>query len=158
MHLKNFRKGILFLAMLFGLSLGVVIGSFTEGYAFEKEAEGSYDHIKESDLKLYKNSINIDLNGKNIRLSKFTETGSMGLFMNENGNGLEFVPLNENEIYIGDIISFEYSGEVYIHRIIQIDYDNEGWYALTKGDELSSMDTGKRRFKDIKGVLVGVIF
>jgi hypothetical protein len=82
----------------------------------------------------------------------------MDPLLDENYNGLEFVPRNVGDIHLGDIISFKYNGNLYVHRVVEINEDELGWYVLTKGDNLFNIDKGKRRFKDIKGVIFGVVF
>lgn len=40
-----------------------------------------------------------------------------------------------------------------IHRVVETGYDEQGWYAITKGDN-AEVDDGKRRMKDIDGRLI----
>jgi len=46
----------------------------------------------------------------------------------------------------------------YIHRIIYIGEDSEGWFAITKGDNTILPDLKKVRFEDIDGVVIGVVY
>jgi len=78
--------------------------------------------------------------------------------LDEGYNGLEFIPRTVEDIHVGDVISFNYEGDIYVHRVVEINEDGLGWFALTKGDNLYNIDNGKRRFKDIKGVIFGVVF
>ena len=61
----------------------------------------------------------------------------------DNGtNAIEVVPQSFDEIGTGDIISYEMesiNGTI-IHRVIEIGFDSEGWYAITKGDNLEFQD------------------
>lgn len=44
-----------------------------------------------------------------------------------------------------------------MHRVVEIGEDEQGWFAITKGDNNEEVDPGKRRFQDIKRITVGVI-
>ena len=60
---RSFGKSILFVAILFGLVLGVFIGGFAESYASNvPEKLSSYDHVEESRISLTGNSVFIDTN------------------------------------------------------------------------------------------------
>ena len=59
---------------------------------------------------------------------------------------------------LGDIIIFEHKNTRIIHRIVKIGWDTGGWYAHTKGDSNPAEDPFKVRFKDVKGVVVGIIY
>jgi len=65
-------------------------------------------------------------------------------------NLTEPINLNEGDIIIFDYNSFFIKYENYAHRIIKIDEDKDGWYALTKGDNNWLKDFGKRRINNIK--------
>ena len=70
----------------------------------------------------------------------------------------QVIPENQEELQEGDIISFETDYGTIIHRIIKIDYDKEGWYAITKGDNSPVNDSEKVRFTQIKRVVVAIIY
>ncbi len=121
------------------------------------------DRIKEEQIKIYDDKIIIEL--KNAEWSKFENTNSMMPFLDENSNAIQIKPKSEEELQVGDIISYEYNitenGETktitIIHRIIKIGKDENGWYAITKGDNNKKEDE-KVRFSQIKRVLVAVIY
>ena len=77
--------------------------------------------------------------------------------LDEHSNGIRIVPKSENEIHIGDIITFEEDGDLIVHRVIDIGEDSNGKYFITKGDNNPVAD-GKIRFKDIKYITIGVIW
>ncbi len=155
---RSFGKSILFVAVLFGLVLGVFIGGFVESYASNvPEKLSSYDHVKENKIFLTGNSVLIDTEYE-LRWSKFEDTNSMNPLIDKGHNGLEFIPESIEDIYVGDVISFDYRDAVYIHRIVKIGTDEVGRYYVTKGDNNFNIDDGVRRFKDIQGVLFGVVF
>ena len=45
-----------------------------------------------------------------------------------------------------------------IHRVIETGYDEQGWFAVTKGDNLKEKDPEKVRFNQIVGLVVGVLY
>ena len=70
-------------------------------------------------------------------------------------------PNNTTELKIGDVIWFRpksISGDGIMHRIITIDYDEEGWYCYTKGDNNLIRDKWKIRFDNIYGVLIAITY
>lgn len=116
------------------------------------------DHIKEGSIHVYDDKIVIDL--QEATWSSFTNTNSMDPLLDNNANGIEIKPKSPQELKIGDVIAFKtsYVGGIIIHRIVDTGHDDNGWYAKTKGDNNPTVDPGKVRFKDITGVLVGVIY
>ena len=75
-------------------------------------------------------------------------------------NAIQIIPKSEDEIKVGDIISYkseQIEGNV-IHRVINIGEDNEGWYATLKGDNLRSPDPGKVRFSQVRRIVIGIIY
>lgn len=75
-------------------------------------------------------------------------------------NAIQIVPDSEEMISPGDIISYttRLAEGTIIHRVVETGYDEAGWYAITKGDNLRSPDPEKVRFSHIKRVLVAVIY
>ncbi|MBI2565305.1 signal peptidase I [Candidatus Woesearchaeota archaeon] len=116
------------------------------------------DRIKEDQIKVYNDRIVIY--AKDPLWAKFTDTNSMDPVFDAGSNALQLKPSSETDIEIGDIISYEneYSDSIIIHRIINIGYDETGWYAIAKGDNNSAADPGKIRFNQIKKVLFGIIY
>ncbi len=151
-------KFVFFLAVLFGFSFGLILGVSLETSAETGEKVGSFDHVSKNEIKLMGNNVIIQLDDKKVEWSEFENTNSMDPLLDEGYNGLEFVPRNVEDIHVGDVISFNYGDDIYVHRVVEINEDGLGWFALTKGDNLYNIDKGKRRFKDIKGVIFGVVF
>jgi len=120
--------------------------------------ESPSDRLKESNIKIYKNRVQIELAGAVI--AKFTDTKSMEPIINKHTNAIEIVPKSEDEINVGDIISFKSSlvDGIIIHRVIQKDKDEFGVYFRTKGDNLDYADPEIIRFNQIERVVVGVLY
>lgn len=116
------------------------------------------DIIKQEDIHVFSDRIIIYVD--NPQWAKFTDTKSMDPVFDKEANALQIVPRSKEQINVGDIISFrtEYDSSIIIHRVVEIGYDDEGWFALTKGDNNAYMDRGKRRFEDITKLLFGIIY
>ncbi|OGM02715.1 signal peptidase I [Candidatus Woesearchaeota archaeon RBG_13_36_6] len=123
-----------------------------------KEKLTPQDRIKEEQIKVYENMVVIDL--ENASWAKFVSTGSMIPTLSEDANAIELTPSSPKEIYVGDIISYvSPDGEdIIIHRVVEIGEDEQGWYAITKGDNNQLNDPFKVRFEQIERVLIGIIY
>jgi hypothetical protein len=126
----------------------------TSGKSIERISPG--DHIKENQIKVYSNKVELEI--PNAVWSKFTDTNSMDPFLDQGSNGIEIAPKNESDISIGDIISYQSTDGVIIHRVIGTNKDEQGTYFTVKGDNNPIQDPARVRFSQIKGILVGIIY
>ncbi len=124
------------------------------GIGIERVSPG--DHIKEDQIKVFDDKI--ELNIPHAVWSRFSNTNSMDPFLDEGSNGLEIIPASEDQIQVGDIISYQLKEDVIIHRVIKIDHDENGTFYIVKGDNNPVQDPGKVRFNQIKGILIGIIY
>lgn len=125
---------------------------------YPNELNSPSDWIKQDQIKIYKNFVVIKI--KNATWARFANTNSMDPILDETSHSIEIKPTYATNLKVGDIISYKagFVKGVIIHRIIQIGQDEQGWYAITKGDNNKHPDPLKVRFSQIKGVLVGVIY
>jgi hypothetical protein len=116
------------------------------------------DHIKEDQIHVYQNKVVLDV--EDASWASFTDTKSMDPLLDSDSNGIEIKPTSTSQIQVGDIISYNsaYVTGLVIHRVIETGIDDNGWYAIVKGDNNPSADPGKVRFSQINGVLIGVIY
>ncbi len=114
------------------------------------------DWITEEKIHVYKDRIVIDVH--DARWAKFTDTNSMDPLFDETANTLKLMPGKPEDIGVGDIISYRTDNTVIIHRVVKTGYDEQGWYAITKGDNLSAQDPGRVRFGQITGVSFAIIY
>lgn len=121
-----------------------------------EEMPAPFDHIKKEQIVITGNKIIIQ--NKNINWAEYTGSGSMNPILTSTANGIEIKPRDVNSIHVGDIISYYYNNELIVHRVVKIGVDDEGWYAITKADNLQKEDPIKIRFNQINGVLIGVIY
>ena len=113
------------------------------------------DWIDENQVKVYSDKIVIDIDGAS--LSKYADSGSMKPVLDRQSNGIRIVPKTENDIKVGDIVSYKNGNELIVHRVVEKSVDEEGVYFILKGDNNNYSD-GKVRFKDIKYVTIGVLW
>ncbi len=116
------------------------------------------DHIKESQIEVYKDRVIIDV--QNAIWAKFTPTHSMDPVLSEKANAIEIVPKSKEEVNVGDIVAYksEYADGIIIHRVINKAEDENGVYFTIKGDNNPEADPGKIRFSQIQSVVVGIIY
>ncbi len=113
--------------------------------------------IQEGEINLTNESVVILVN--NPFLARFSDTGSMLPLISHESKAIQVIPANYSEIMPGDIISFEnIMGETIIHRVIETGFDEQGWYAVTRGDNTYKDDPEVVRFPQVRRVLVAIIY
>jgi len=123
-----------------------------------KEIASPYDRVSESQIKVYKDKIIIEV--EDAQWASFVDTNSMDPVIDKEANAIQVVPKSYNNIHVGDIISYEseYAEGTFIHRVIKVGFDPDGWYCVAKGDNNPNEDPGKIRFSQIKKVLIAIIY
>ncbi|MCD4759409.1 hypothetical protein K8R33_00800 [archaeon] len=116
------------------------------------------DRIKDSQIVVYEDKIVINID--NANWANYTATYSMDPFLDIGATGIEVVPKDEFDVQIGDVITYgaDWTEGLVAHRVIDVGYDADGWYAVAKGDNVSCSDPGKIRFDKVKFILVGVLY
>lgn len=117
--------------------------------------DAPFDFIKEEQIKIYDDRIVIYI--EDVSLSRYASTGSMKPVLDKGANGIRIQPDSEEDIHVGDIITFEKNNMLIVHRVIEKGTDNNGIYFISQGDN-NSINDGKIRFRDIKYITVGVIW
>jgi len=121
------------------------------------EAPGNW--IKKEQITLIGDKIVIDLAGLGgVSLSNYAATGSMKPVLDVFSNGIRVVPDNEDEIGVGDIVTYRDNGQLIVHRVIEKARDEQGVYFVTQGDSNNVSDGVKLRFNDIEYVTIGVLW
>ncbi len=157
------KKTIILLGLIF--ALGWLAGNV---YSIEQlenpisfttsELISPFDRIDSNQILIYEDYILIRIQG--ATLASYANTNSMDPILDSEANGIEIIPTSEEDIRVGDIITYEASWNegLVVHRVIFIGEDEEGWYCVTKGDNSRFTDPGKTRFGEIKYLLIGVIY
>src|SRR3989344_2188940 len=102
------------------------------------------DRIKEEQIHIYEDKIVIEV--KNPKWARFAATQSMVPFLDKGSNALQIQPESPDDIQLGDIISYQYGDSVIIHRVIEINEDEQGRYYIVKGDNNPEPDPVRVRF------------
>jgi hypothetical protein len=158
----SFLKILIYLIIFWIGFLSCVLLSFSGkeiplglGLSLNPNSEAPGDWIKESQIHVYENAIVIDVDGASI--SRYAPTGSMKPVLDESSTGIRIKPTSEDQINIGDIITFEQNGELIVHRVVDKGQDGDGAYFITKGDNNNVTD-GKVRFADIRYITIGILW
>lgn len=114
--------------------------------------------ISQNDVQIYDDRVVIYI--RKAFPVRFFDSRSMYPLISKNAFALEVPPRSHEALEVGDIIG--YKSETFnitiVHRIVNISQDEQGWYAITKGDANPQPDPEKIRFDDVQGVLVGLIY
>lgn len=119
------------------------------------EAISPSDYVSKENIKIYKDKVVIYL--ENPSLSNYADSNSMVPVLDFGANGIKIVPKHENEIKVGDIISFNFGDKIIVHRVIKIGEDEAGTYFITKGDNNKYADE-KIRFSDIVSKTIAIVY
>tara|TARA_Y100000310_G_C20457842_1_gene703905 strand:+ start:289 stop:834 length:546 start_codon:yes stop_codon:yes gene_type:complete len=117
------------------------------------------DRVNTSQIKQYRNEVRLRLT--NTTIAEFKETNSMDPLLDSGAHGIQLPVKSADEVFVGDIIAYEtlYDvPEIVLHRVVEIGEDEEGWYAIFKGDNNAFVDYDKVRFSQIRYVLVGILY
>ncbi len=114
------------------------------------------DHVKEDQIFVDNDKVLIQLD-QEVTWSRYSNSNSMDPFLDKGCNGIEIFPESEKDIKTGDIVAYSFGEDLIVHRVVEIGEDEQGWFAITKGDNNSEVDPGKRRLQEIKRITVGVI-
>jgi len=121
----------------------------------EFDLEAPSDWIGEKDIRIYRDKVVIFID--DATLSNYAPTGSMRPVLDYLANGIRIVPESEEDVSVGDIVSYRSEGVLIVHRVVEKGFDEKGVYFVLRGDNNVGVD-GKVRFEDIEYVTVGVIW
>ena len=155
---KKVELGLLAAVFLLGVVFYISLansGTISGFFAFNDESKASSNFIEEDSIEAYSDRVVIHIDDPII--TRYTDSGSMEPFLSKTANGVEIKPRSENEINIGDVITFEKDGLLIVHRVIEKGKDEKGTYFVTRGDN-NNIDDGKIRFEEIESVLVGILY
>ena len=113
------------------------------------------DWVSEDNILIFEDKM--ILNVPNITLSNYEDTGSMKPVFDNEANGIRIIPKEENDIKIGDIVSYKFGDMLIVHRVVEKGFDEKGIYFITQGDNNILKDE-KIRFENIEYVTIGVIW
>jgi signal peptidase I len=137
--------------ILIGLTLVI-----TSPLATAASSLSPHSHIQPNQLVVGDSSVILDI--ENVRYSHVADTGSMEPTLYTGVQVLEKQISSVHDVSVGDIITYELSGRLIIHRIVEIGNDSLGYYLKTKGDSNPSVDKEKVRESQLRGVVVAILY
>jgi signal peptidase I len=144
------------------LIAGVILGSALTMLFFlsyQSSITGSVttpsDTISTKDISVFPDKVIIKVS--NATVSRYEDSGSMLPFISSEANGIRIKPQSPDDINIGDIVSFNSTNGIIVHRVVEKGYDSEGVYFITRGDNSPVSDT-RIRFNDIIYKTVGILY
>ncbi|MEK6945191.1 MAG: signal peptidase I [Nanoarchaeota archaeon] len=137
--------------ILYVLDRGIISGFVISNGNFESPS----DFLNESSITANNTSVTFFIEKPSF--IRYEDSGSMAPTLGVNSTGVVITPKTEGEVNVGDIVTFRKNGELIVHRVIEKNYDGNGVYFVTKGDN-NNIDDGKIRLQDIESVLVAVIY
>jgi len=143
-----------FTSSLLGLSLSESLEHPFSSFS-SIEAKAPSDFISENNIDVYSDRVVIRMD--NASLSEYASTGSMRPLFDKGANGIRIAPKSEEEINVGDIITFNKNEVLIVHRVIEKGRDAQGIYFITKGDN-NNLSDGKVRFSDIRYLTIGILY
>lgn len=148
------RRVILINITIIGFVLGAVAMMYLDGFVFERASPKI--RIHRSMIHVYDDKIVLDI--KEPLLTSYTGTNSMEPTLDNGMYGVAIRPVAREDIQVGDIIGFNKNNSTIAHRVVRIGWDDDGWYALTKGDNKLLRDFIKVRWHEVMNVQVGVLY
>lgn len=154
---RRIEISILLMILVVGIGLFIFIAkpNFTGFSVLNNNLFSPGDFVKDGNIEASKDKITINIEG--LMLSRYYNSESMLPVFGVNSTGIEIIPKSEEQINVGDIITFEKGGKLIAHRVIEKGADDKGIFFITKGDN-NNLDDGKIRFEHIKGILVGILY
>ncbi|MBW3018711.1 signal peptidase I [Candidatus Woesearchaeota archaeon] len=128
-------------------------------YSWPQERPSPSDWISEEQIHLGQEKVCFDMpTGYTAEWATFADTNSMDPVFDQGSHAIQLKPHSISDIKVGDIITFDTEFGKIIHRVVEIGYDEDGWYCLTKGDNNRYPDGIKVRFEDISKEVVAIIY
>ena len=138
------------------LNYSLVAGGLEKPFGFSfNSGIAPANWIQEGDIAITPDSVIINVRGASM--SRYADSGSMVPTLDKDANGIRIIPKSEEQVNVGDIITYQLGEDLIVHRIIEKGNDSEGVYFVPKGDNNDFSD-GKIRFKDIKYVTIALIY
>jgi len=125
------------------------------GGPIERPSPG--DWIKENQIEMKQDGVFIHLN--NPQWAIVANTNSMDPVLDDTSHLIQVAPTSKDQIQVGDIMSYQSPlGFSIVHRVIEIGNDEDGWYAIMKGDNNPQPDPWKVRFDMVTRVTVMIVY
>lgn len=152
MHKTTMRRHFIIFIIFLMLLIPSAITSKTN------EVPSPSDWVKESNIHVYGDRIVIDIN--DAYWAYYENSNSMDPVLDTDTNGIYIMPDSEDDIQIGDIISFNKTDneKPVCHRVVDMIETKDGKRFITKGDNNNVRDPGSIGFDKVIGVLVMLVY
>jgi hypothetical protein len=151
--LAGFFSCAFFIFLLADSSLEVPFG--TGLVVFDGKTNAPSGHVDNKDIIVLEDRVILKISG--VTVSGYADSGSMLPVLDKGTNGIRVVPSSEEDVQVGDIVSFRLGGFLVVHRVVEKGKDEDGIYFSMKGDS-NLIGEGKIRFEDIEYITIGVIY
>lgn len=125
------------------------------GFGGAWEISAPSDYVEDEDIVVLGDRVILRIDG--ATLSSYVDSGSMVPVLGSGANGIRVVPSSEDDVEVGDIVSFRFAGMLVVHRVVEKGVDEDGVWFLVKGDS-NLVGDGKIRFEDIEYVTIAIIY
>lgn len=157
---REAASNTLFYRMLTGIQEGLMLSQQSQksgSLILNPIPSPPKDRISKEDIIVGERGVLIRV--EHPQWAEIADTGSMLPAMGVGSHVIGIVPKQPSDIIVGDIVSFtSEDGQLLIHRVIETGVDENGWYAITRGDSNPANDPEKLRFDKIKRVAVAIIY
>lgn len=143
---------VLFLFIMSLIVLAFILGMYTNRNTLRVTPS---DYIHPEQIHIFNDSVCIDV--ENPRLSSYANSGSMKNTLDENSNGIT-IAINQSNISIGDIVTYEKDNELIIHRVINIKKENNETFYLMLGDNNGRLTDGWINKSQLRYKTIALIF
>ena len=86
-------------------------------FGSENQKKAPSDFISEDKIIVYPDKLVLDI--KDYTINRYAPTGSMIPVLDKGANGISIKPKSEEELNVGDIVTFWIGEELIVHRIIK---------------------------------------
>jgi len=126
-------------------------------YGGPVERDSPSDWIAENQIQMGPDGVTVRFN--NPQWAILADTNSMDPVFDAGSHLIQMVPASKEQIHQGDIVSYNSPmGFTIVHRVNEIGADEEGWYAILKGDNNPTADPWKVRWDMVTRVTVAIIY
>ena len=112
-------------------------------------------NIQDDNITVYPARVVIKV--ANATISNYGATGSMTPLLDGNAHGIRIKPESADQISVGDLVTFNASGTMVIHRVVEKGNDSQGIYFITKGDS-NPVNDKPIHFSDIYYKTIGILY
>jgi signal peptidase I len=147
---------ILVVGILIGILATSIYGTVQYPLGTATERISPQNHVPDSKIEVYGDRVILRID--NPKWATFADTNSMDPVFDAGNHAIQIVPSSPDQIEVGDIVTYKKGDKNIIHRVVEKNIDEQGWYFRVQGDNNPVPDSGKVRFEDITRLVVAVVY